>query len=391
MALYTRSSVFHSKATTGVVATVAAVSLFALAGCSGGSEAVSSAVPTNDIAVGEFPDYYPEDYQDLVDAAEAEGGELEIYSNTDQENWAPVFRDFQKKYTWVTDISANNLGSDEVFQRELSEQATGNAPADLLVSNATQAWADFAERPDTLLEYTSPEIPELPDFAQVLPNVVAMSMDPQTIGYNTALLTDAPTGLSSLADTVSANPEQFKNMVGVRDVTGAFGYTMFYYLTQARPEAWDSLAKLLPLTRPETSSGTLTEKTLAGEYVASALITAAPAFPTVRDSDGLFEIVLPDDGTVVIPRGIGIASTAAHPNTAKLFTDFILSEEGQQAILEGGLASYREGVESVPFAYSYQDVVKEVGEDQVILAPYETADDATVAEFTSKWDSLLAK
>ncbi|MBC6470237.1 hypothetical protein HKK74_32810 [Actinomadura alba] len=34
---------------------------------------------------------------------------MNIYSNTDQENWAPIFRDFQKKYPWVKKISANNL------------------------------------------------------------------------------------------------------------------------------------------------------------------------------------------------------------------------------------------------------------------------------------------
>lgn len=379
------------RRTVLAVTGVTVATLLGLTACSGDGGAASSPVPTNSIAVGTYPDYYPAEYKDLVAEAEAEGGELEIYSNTDQENWAPVFRDFKKKYPWVKTISANNLGSDEVFQRQLSEQATGNAPADLLVSNATQAWADYAERGDTLLDYTSPEIDQLPEFAQVLPNVVAMSADPQTIAYNTSLLAEAPTGLSSLADEVEANPEQFKNMLGVRDITGAFGYTMFHYLTEAKPEAWNSLAKILPLTRPETSSGTLTEKTLSGEYVASLLVTAAPAFPTVRDSNGLFEIVLPDDGTVVIPRGIGIASTAPHPATAKLFTDFVLSAEGQQAILEGGLASYREGVESVPFAYSYQDVVKEVGEDEVILAPYETAPEDTVTAFTDKWNSLLAQ
>lgn len=369
------------------IALVAAATVIALAGCSADAPA-STPVPSNSIGVGKIPDYYPADYQKLIDQAKAEGGNLDIYSNTDQENWAPVFRDFKKKYPWVKDISANNLGSDEVFQRELSEQATGNAPADILVSNASQAWADFAQRPGTLLDYTSPEISKLPAFAQVLPNVVAMSADPQTIAYNTSLLGKAPTGLSSLADEVAANPSQFKNLIGVRDVTGAFGFTMFYYLTKADPAAWDSLKKIVPLARPETSSGTLVDKTLSGEYVAATLVTAAPAFPTVRDSNGLFKIVLPDDGTVVIPRGLGIAKTAKHPATAKLFTDFVLSAEGQQAILEGGLASYRDGVRSVQFAYTYQDVVKAVGKKKVILVPYETVSDATIADFTAQWDAL---
>ena len=109
----------------------------------------ATAAPENPIAEGEAPSYYPADYSQIIEGSKAEGGELTIYSNTDQENWAPIFRDFQKKYPWVTKISANNLDSDEVFQRTLSEQATGSSPADVVVSNAAQAWADYAAAPRT--------------------------------------------------------------------------------------------------------------------------------------------------------------------------------------------------------------------------------------------------
>jgi iron(III) transport system substrate-binding protein len=370
------------------VASLVVGSLVSLTACGGGSNAGTPA-PENPIAVGEFPEYYPADYQSIIDAAEQEGGELSIYSNTDQENWAPLFRDFQKKYPFVTKISASNLDSDEVFQKALSEQATGSSPADIFVSNATGAWADFAEREGTLLEYESPEIAELPEFAQLLPGVVAMSADPQTIAYTTTLLEEEPTSLASFAEQIAADPGKFENMVGVRDVTGAFGFTMFYNLTKNKPEAWDSLDDILAASRPETSSGTLSEKVLAGEYVAGVLVTAAPAFPVVKNSGGLFDINLPADGTVVIPRGLGIAAEAPHKATAQLFTDFVLSEEGQQAVLEGGLSSYRDGVQSVELAYTYQDVIDEVGEDNVILAPYEAVPEADVEAFTTRWNSLL--
>src|SRR5690349_20769931 len=125
-----------------------------LAACGGGSEPTP---PPNVIAEGKAPDYYPTDYTKIIEASKNEGGELTIYSNTDQENWAPVFRDFQKKYPWVKKISANNLDSDEVLQRALSEQATGKSPADILVSNAAQAWAEYnVEGKNRLMPYTSP-------------------------------------------------------------------------------------------------------------------------------------------------------------------------------------------------------------------------------------------
>ena len=38
----------------------------------------------------ELPDYYPADYSTLVEASKAEGGSLTIYSNTDQQSWAPI-------------------------------------------------------------------------------------------------------------------------------------------------------------------------------------------------------------------------------------------------------------------------------------------------------------
>ena len=113
-----------------------------LAACGGDDESPKSRRTRSPSKV--YPDYYPAEYQDVVDASKEEGGELVIYSNTSEENWAPIFRDFKKKFPWVEDVSANDLDSDEVFQKILSEQSTGGSPADLVVSNAAVAWADFA-------------------------------------------------------------------------------------------------------------------------------------------------------------------------------------------------------------------------------------------------------
>lgn len=372
---------FFRYAAAGVVSALA----IGLTAC-GGSTPAATPDPENSIATGQYPDYYPADYKDLVAAAEKEGGQLTIYSNTDQENWAPVFRDFKKKYPFIKEISANNLGSDEVFQRVLSENATGNSPADLLVSNASGAWAEFAARPDVLTQYKSPELAKVPAFANLLPGVSAMSADAMTVAYNTSLMPKAPTGLKSLAEQAKANPPQFKDKIGIRDIKSAFGFTVFHAWTKAKPEAWDSLATILPLSRPESSAAT--DKVVSGEYVASALVSAAPAFPVVKDSAGLFKIALPDDGTVVLPRGLGISSKAPHAATAKLFMDFTLSAEGQQAIQEGGLSSFREGVKPVEFTYTYADIVKDVGEANIISVPYETVSADEKAAFTARWNSL---
>src|SRR6478735_4041650 len=363
--LGTRSPVRRQLA----LAAVGAFALASLVACGGDDGEAAEQPNENQISVEEVPDYYPDTYADeVIEASKDEGGELTIYSNTSEENWAPIFRDFQKKFPWVEDVSANDLDSDEVFQRVLAEQATGSSPVDLIVSNAAVAWADFAEREGTLQDYDSPELGELPDFAELLPNVYAMSTDPQTIAYNTELMPEAPTGIASLADIAEANKDVLQDKITVRDPESSFGFTVTRNFTEAN--GWDDLERVLPFTRAETSSGTQMEKILSGEYLAGFFVSGGPAFPVVDDSQCLDEVVYPEDGTTVLPRGIGIAADSPHPATSKLFIDFLLSEEGQYAVAEGGLSSYREGVEG-PGLHTYQEVVDAVGEDKVLFAPYE--------------------
>jgi iron(III) transport system substrate-binding protein len=361
----------------------------ALTACGSGGDPEPGA--NNVVKTGEAPDYYPADYKAVIDASKNEGGTLTIYSNTDQENWDPIFRDFKKKYPWVEKIDANNLDSDEVFQRVLSEQATSGSPADIVVSNAAQAWADFAGRPGTLLEYKSPELAKLPPLATLMPNVYSMSEDPMSIIYNASLVTEKPTGLKSLADIVAKDPGKFTGKITTRDVAGAFGFTVSHAFTEARPDSWSTLQKLLPLGKAESSSGTQLEKITAGEYLAGFFVSAAPAYPKVADSGGLLGQTFLDDGTVVLPRGIGIPAKAPHPATSKLFTDFVLSEEGQRAVAEGGLTSYRDGIEATDGRHTYQELVKAVGQDNVIDVPYVTVPEDQVEAFTSRWNGLLGR
>lgn len=358
----------------------------ALTGC--GGTASGSKAPA--AAGAGTPSYYPADYSTIIDASKAEGGVLAIYSNTDQENWAPILRDFKAKYPW-TKVSADNLDSDEVFQRQLSEMATGKAPADMLVSNAVQAWASYASKPDTLMTYESPETKQLPAYAQLMPNVWALSLDPVGITYNTALLKDAPTSIADLAKAVSADPGAFKNKITTRDVKGAWGFTVSHAFTEGDTAAWNGLEKILPSARPETSSGTQKEKILSGEYTAGFFISSAVGYPAEKASGGLVKFVLPTDGTVVLGRGIGITPKAPHPATAKLFLDFVLSEAGQNAVAEGGLSSYRDNVELIEGRHTFQEVEKLAGKDAIIQVPYQVVPEADVTAFVSKWNSKLGK
>ncbi|TDD44461.1 extracellular solute-binding protein [Nonomuraea terrae] len=369
----------------GAVAAVAMV--ITSAAC--GSEA--PAAPPNPIAVGKVPDYYPADYQKIIEGSKAEGGELVISSGTAKENWAPIFRDFQKKYPWVTSILAKESG-EEIYQQLLSQLATDSVQTDLLVASSTQGWADFAGREDSLDPYESPEAGELPEFAELLPHVYAMSLDPMGLAYNTALVGQELSGLGDLADYAAEHPGELDGKVVVRDAATAFGFTVARAWTESNPKnpnAWSTFEKLLPLSRAETSSGTQIEKILAGEYVAGFLISSAVGYGQEEKSGGLLKFVLPDDGTLLIGRGVGIVNKAPHPNTARLFLDFVLSAEGQRAVAEGGLTAFRDGVKGAPGLPTYQDLVQRLGRDALVIVPFETLSDADVDKFRARFDGLL--
>ena len=222
----------------------------------------------------------PAEYADLLEASKDEGGELVIYSNTSEENWAPIFRDFKKKFPWVEKVSANDLDSDEVFQKVLSEQSTGNSPADLVVSNAASAWADFADREDTLMDYKSPELGKLPEFAQLLPERVRDVDRPHDDRLQHRADGGGPHGhRAAWPRSPKADPDTFKDKITVRDPESSFGFTVTHAFTEANTEGWDDLERLLPFTRAETSSGTQMEKILAGEYLAGLLHQRWPRVP----------------------------------------------------------------------------------------------------------------
>ncbi|WP_405646353.1 ABC transporter substrate-binding protein [Streptomyces sp. NBC_00019] len=361
----------------------------ALTACGGGGSDAPKAAE-NKISKGEVPAYYPKDYDALIEAAKKEGGKITVYSNLGDDNMAPIVRDFKKKYGFIKTVDINELDSDELFQKVLSENAAGSSPADVMISSAATAWADFSGRKDTVLEYKSPELSELGESAELLPSVYAMSKDPMTIAYNTSLMEKAPTGIADLAAIMKADEGKFKNKVTVRDPEGSFGFTVTHALTEGNSGAWDALGTMLPLARPETSSGTQLEKIVAGEYTAGFLISASPAYPVVEDSAGLVKIVFPKDGTVVLPRGIGIAAEAPHPATSKLFLDFALSQEGQRAVAEGGLSSYRKGVQGQGL-HTYQEVVDAVGEDHIIPVEYTAVSKNDAEAWLDRFNGLAKK
>jgi iron(III) transport system substrate-binding protein len=95
---------------------------------------------------------------------------------------------------------------------------------------------------------------------------------------------------------------------------------------------------------------------LRSEQIASRLVTgedlmAFCGMPSrayqYNQKGGKLKFMLPEEGAVLLPQNMFILAKAPHPNAAKLWVDFILSEQGQTIVVKGeAMVSGRTGFTS---------------------------------------------
>jgi iron(III) transport system substrate-binding protein len=135
----------------------------------------------------------------------------------------------------------------------------------------------------------------------------------------------------------------------------------------------------------------MNEKIATGEYVAGIAVSGITIFPRLEQPGGeLLGFAFPDDGTILMQRGMGIPAKAANPNSAKLFVDFALSNKGQTLVGKGGLVPYRDDVDESQVRYTYQGIEKLVGKDNLIIAGFDKGLIEQGPAFIEKWKAAMA-
>jgi iron(III) transport system substrate-binding protein len=147
----------------------------------------------------------------------------------------------------------------------------------------------------------------------------------------------------SWKDVIGAVPA---GRLSVGDVSKSVAYLATYAgLRQVLPKDYFAeVARLKPsfLVRSEQ---------IAARVVAGEDLLAASGMPTrayqYNQKGAKLKFMLPEEGVVLLPQTMFILAKAPHPNAAKLWIDFILSEEGQAIVVKGeALISGRAGFAS---------------------------------------------
>jgi iron(III) transport system substrate-binding protein len=119
---------------------------------------------------------------------------------------------------------------------------------------------------------------------------------------------------------IRTSSTQTDTYIGLRTVIG----------TEFFQKYADTVNPVLIFRTPEQQ-----QKLTSGERVITDFHIAARALQAKRDDKSLdFGAAYPSEGVVPLPIQAGILAKAPHPNAAKLFVEFMTSQEGQQLFLD---------------------------------------------------------
>ncbi|GAY26100.1 iron ABC transporter substrate-binding protein [Desulfurococcaceae archaeon AG1] len=274
----------------------------------------------------------------IIDAARKEG-KLVIYSTLDRPSAEPLLSAFKAKYPFI-DIQYVELGTIALYNRYVSEKAAGAPTADILWSAAPDLQyllvLNGSAQPYRITIYDRiPEDAKYKDLAYVSSYTLVAPI------YNTEKIPKdlAPKSFADLLKLLTQRKDLFpsRSIAAFNIEASAFGLVFTYYQYKAEPElirnimsAAGSIGVVL-----QPSTGPQIEMVKTGQALISLSLIANYAFREAK-TDPRVGAFIPNDLAVLVPRVMFITKEAANPNAAKLFLEFVFSEEGQAKL--GGSA-----------------------------------------------------
>jgi iron(III) transport system substrate-binding protein len=268
---------------------------------------------------------------ELIEAAKKEGT-LTYYTANFTEVEQEVIKAFNKRFPFIK-IELVRAPGGQLITRVKTEAAAGKLAADVvdhsdraLMSEITDLFQDYA--PPNAADY----IPEVMISPKLWPRVTLV----WSVAYNKALVKNPPKTWMDLT-----KPEYGNKQIGqVFVLSGGTTWTRAMFERQVLGEDyWKKQAATNPVLYP--SGAPASDALVRGEISISPLLYNI-VYSKKRDGAPL-EIFFPPEGAPVNPYATGIPKTAAHPNAAKLFLNWCLSEEGQTFMIKelGNLTSLK--------------------------------------------------
>ena len=280
---------------------------------------------------------------ELVAAAKKEG-KVVFYTAVDLTVGEHIAKAFEAKYPGVA-VQVERSGSERIYQRINQEYGSNIHAADVVnTSDAAhfiiwkrKGWLAAAQPEDVATHF--PAANRDPD-GMIAPWRVTLSV----MGYNTSLVKadQAPKSLADLLD-----PKWTGKIVKAHPGYSGVILTATYEIS--RDIGWGYFEKLGKQKVMQVQSATEPPKKLSlGER---AVMADGVEYVLIRlkESGAPVEPIYPTEGTPLVISPSAVMKDAPHPNAARLFQDYLFTQEGQQLLVDmGALRSLHEQVKDKP-------------------------------------------
>lgn len=283
------------------ILSVASLSLLALTACGNGSDSSSGMVEESDTLV-----VYSPNSEGLINAT------------------IPAF---EEKYGIKVELI--QAGTGELFTKLESEK---NAPiADVIFGGA---YSQYAQSTELFEEYVPSENDQLiEEYQNKSGFYTPYTIDGSVIVVNPDLVGDLD--IEGYSDLLN---EELKGKIATADPansSSAFAQLTNMLAAQGGYEnesSWDYVKKLFTLIDGKiSSSSSNVYKAVSDGEMAVGLTYEDPAVKLLNDGANI-EIVYPEEGTVFLPASVAVIKDANNSENAKLFVDFVISEEIQNVL-----------------------------------------------------------
>ena len=289
---------------------------------------------------------------ELIAAAKKEG-QLTFYTTATAGPAQKQADAFTAKYGIPTNmVRLTGAQMDSRFQAEIN--SSGGTKADIIFTTNPVLIKDAVQK-KVLVALQEAGIPNFPgDFPQrfLLPDAgsAVTLVQPVGIAYNTELVKgdDIPKGWQDLL-----NPK-WKGKIAVATPTSALGY-VGEWVVIGKQEGGDYLAKLGTQELKVYSAGSTVAAALgAGEVSLAGAMLVSNTVPDKKKGAPV-DIFVPEN-TSGIELSVGIVAKAQHPNAARLFAMFSMSEEGAKILADATDSVSPYDTANLPKQYEAADI-----------------------------------
>ena len=275
----------------------------------------------------------------VIEAAKKEGA-LDWWSTIAQDQSQKIIEEFMKVYPFIK-ASYWRSGSVGLHNKILIEARAGRTSWDV-VSQTTPEFIHELKQKNVIVPYHSPErrhfSDDLKDKDGYWTGTYAL---PTGLGFNTQQVKreEAPKNYQELlhpkwkGKKISVDDESYELLVGLIQSWGR----------NAAVEYLKKLAAQEPMIGRGNSQRT--QLLAAGEFPLAIAYTHTVEYSKSQGNSVDWVNLEP---VVIKFDGIMLGAKAAHPHAAKLFIDFILSQQGQELLQSFSRVTLREGVEPNP-------------------------------------------